>query len=485
MKNLFYSLIALCSLTLSAQEKTFSFDKKVSYEIKIPEGYEMFIMPDMLNLNFYIGKDALLGNSDGDSSFTGFKTSAFFTTNNRFFDVTTNSLENVLKIKSPSYYGEDYDSNNYQAYSENFFDKNGKLYKLNTTNTINGYSCNNYEYQTIEEDSIRKTIICIDEKNSINNAKFLLPKQNVNGLIVSASEQDTKFGFFIKKVQDSKLNVEFDEKKSIEIYNEELAKSKSEYEQMYSGVDSITSAIEDYTYDNSYEDPIYLYSSYATSENENVNNVFNTIASLSYSILNQDNDYNGVKDFERSKAIKVSEESSKQVVKQFRKNGLINNSEAIEINKFFKELYKDAKEFKLTHSTVTSDDISSAVDEIAADLADEAYIESYSSNYKTMDINSVELAIEQTDSEYFKNIAPNYCKDLKNNIPAFTDKSLKNLVHNYAGQICDLYIYNSGFVDLESTLDALRKSVWEVSKKYDSMSKSDQEKLKSFLDTLD
>lgn len=486
MKNLFYSLFVLCSLTLSAQEKTFSFDKKVSYNIIVPDDYLTFVNPESLNINFYSGKDALIGNSDGVSLYDQFNTSGFFTTNNKFFDVSINSLENNLVLKSPSYYP-DYPEEMFLPYTDNFFGKTIKTVKLNTTDSYNGYSCNNYEISFENDSDTKKNILCVDEKNAINNAIILFPNQNINGLIVklNTEENESKTGLLINAVKNVDFKVTFDEKKAIDIYNEELAKSKAEYEQMNSGVDSITTVLEDSYFDNSYEDPIYLYSSYATSENENVNNVFNTIASLTYSILNQDNDYDGVKDFERNKGIKVAEESSKQIVKQFRKNGLINKSEAKEINIFFNELYKDAKEFKLTQSTVNRDDISSAVDEIAADLAEEAYIESYSSNYKSMDISSVELAIEQTDLDYFKNLAPNYCKDLKNNIPAFSDKSLKNLVHNYAGQICDLYIYNSGNVDLEATLDALRKSVWEVSKKYDSMSKSDQEKMKTFLDSLD
>lgn len=479
MKNLFYSFIALSSLTLSGQEKVFSFDKKVAYEIKAPEEYLLLMTPEGLNLNLYSGKDAVLGNSEGSYSFNGFLTNAFLATNNKFFDVSINSLENVLSIKTANYYN-DYDQDYYKPYSEDFFGKISKLTNLKTTETYNGFTCNNYQVEIAIQETVKTQTFCVDHSSKINNAKMMIPNQNINGLIIKFIDENNS-GLFIKKITDSNLKVTFDEKNAIEKYNEELAKIKAEYDASYAVDDTVTAAFDDYI-DNSFDDPIISYSSYATSENEKVNNVFNTIASLTYYIVTQDNDYDGVKDFDRSKAIKTSEESTKQTVKQFRKNGFINKGEEKELNKLFKEFYKDAKDFKL----ITNGE-SSRIYQLEDAIADSSvYIfEDYVSDYKNADITDVSLAVEEPEAEKYLTMAPNHCKNLKNNIPDFSDKNLKNAVYNYVGQVCDLYIYNSGYVGLAVTIDALRKSVLDINTKYETMKKEDKEKLNKFLNSLD
>lgn len=480
MKKLFYSLFALCSLTLSAQEKTYSFDKKVSYNIKIPNEYLLIDTKD-LNMNLYISKDAILGNSDGNYYFDGFTTNAFLATNNKFFDVTVNSLENNLQIKTPTYYDGVYDDY-YQPYSDNFFGKIGKITHLNTTETFNGFTCHNYQVEITENDSTKVNTFCIDHTSKINNAKLMLPNQNINGLIVKYIDSDAN-GLYIKKIADSNIKVTFDEAKSIEKYNQVLADNKKEYENYLSSADSIVNPTDDYVFDNSYYDPINLYSNYATSESENVNNVFNTIASFTYYVVQQDANYDGDKDFDRSKAIKTSEESTKQIVRQFKKNGLINKSEAKELNNLFNEYFNDAKNFKFEQvsqlATDSFDETDTSVANVATDFS------SYSSEYKKLDLNDISLAIDQPEIEIFLQSAPKHCKDLKNNIPSFSDNKLFNLVYNYTGQVCDLYIYNSGYVALESTIDAIRKSVLELNNSYESMTKEDKEKLKRFLNSLD
>ncbi|MBQ0147491.1 MAG: hypothetical protein KBS93_03420 [Flavobacteriaceae bacterium] len=487
MKKLFYSLFALCSLTLSAQDKTFSFDKKVNYEIKVPEEYLTFLSLENLNINFYSGKEGLLGHSEGALSFYGFNTTGFFTTNNKFFDVKVNSLENILSIDFPQYYYNGLEQMN-QPYNDNFFGKIQSFKKLNTTENYNGYTCNNFEFEVLENDELKTNTVCIDEKNTINNAKFLIPNQKVNGLIVKLVDHSSN-GLFIKSVNNSSLKVTFDEKKSIEDYNQELAKLKAEYESNYTNeiVDSVATDVEDYLLDNRYDDPILAYYNYANSDNEKVNSAFNTIVTLPYSIMQQDSDYDNEFDYDRLKALKTSEASTKQIVKQFSKNGLINKSEAKELNNIFKKLYKDAKDFKLIKGQNLSDLNNEAMyiaDSAAVSFEDYIFDE-YSSQYKAIDIKDISLAIDNETSESFLKMAPKHCQDLKTNVPAFSDKNLKNLVYNYVGQVCDLYIYHSGNVGLVSTIDALRKSVLEIYMKYDSISKEDKETLKIYLDSLD
>lgn len=99
------------------------------------------------------------------------------------------------------------------------------------------------------------------------------------------------------------------------------------------------------------------------------------------------------------------------------------------------------------------------------------YYDPYESTYKTDDISVIDLAINNPDVKEYLKIAPKHCTDLKTKIPTFSDKDLGNLVYNYAGQVCDLYIYNSGSVGLPETVNALRKSVLEINNKTDKLTK--------------
>lgn len=479
MKKLFYSLFALSSLTISAQEKTFTFDQKVSYDIKIPEEYQLFIDPTGLNLNFYVGKDALLGNSDDPTGYTRFETDGFFTTAHKFYDVEINSLENLLRIKAPAYYGEE---ETYQPYTDYFFGKINRLTRLNTSETFNGYTCSHFEIDLVENDDVKKNFICIDEKNPINNAQFLIPNQQINGLIVKYTDQDSS-GMYIRSTSKSAVKVLFDEKKSIQNYQDKLNKLKADYAEgivMDTASVNVDEAYADYQFD----DPIFSYSNYATSEHENVNKIFNILASFAYAIVQNDDNYDGEKDFERSKALKTSEESTKQAIKQFKNNGLVNKSEAKELNNLFKTFYKDAKEFKpVQHvdANYAAEDVSFAEDFIINPEDFETYV----SAYKNLDLDMVSLAIDDPSLKNYLSNAPDYCQNITQNLPNFSDKHLKNLVYNYAGQVCDLYIYTSGHVDLPSTIDAVRKSVLEINSTYESLSDDDKKKLKTYLDSLD
>ena len=488
MRNLFYSIIALCSVTAFGQEKTYSFDKKVSYKISVPDEYSDYLGTKEMYFINYISKDALLGTFDGyineySSSANTFNQESFFIQNNRVFDVFTNSLENRLSIKIPSYYegiGDKY----LQPYDNNFLGDFSSIKNLNSTQTINGYKCSEFEVLTKNEYEEKAISICVDEKNAISNVNYLLPKSNLKGLLVRLDAGDFN-GFTIDKISNSTAKISFDEKKEIERFTQEATKRKEEYEKLYAGsaVDSAVAAEAVYA-DNRYNDPLISYYSYATSDNENVNSAFNTIASLGYNMIQKDDNYDGVFDYDRTKALKTAEASTKQIIKQYKKNGLINGEETKELNKLFKKYYQDAKEFKLEEN-LDADYATVAVDSAVA-VTDYAEVyEPYSSSYKTSDIGVVSLAIDNEYLESYMKVAPEYCKNLKTKIPTFSDKDLGNLVYNYAGQVCDLYIYNSGNVSLNGTIDALRKSVLEINNKYEKLKKEDKEKLTTFLNSLD
>ncbi|MGU9938320.1 hypothetical protein ACNFNZ_07045 [Empedobacter brevis] len=484
MKTLFYSILTLCSLTAFGQEKTYSFDKKVSYKINLPDEYRVYLegQKELLFVT-YITKDAVLGTSEGGPYVSGsFNKESFFIHNNRFFDVYANSLENQLSIKAPYYY-EGVSEDNLKPYSDNLFEKFVSVKNLNSSATINGYTCNEYELTSKTEFENKTSTLCIDEKNAINNVAIMFPQIKLKGLLVRYDAGDFN-GLTIQNIANSNVKVTFDEKKEIENFTNEIAKKKLEYDNLMAAVDS-TSPAAAYTPDNRYEDPIINYYTYQTSDNNNINNLFGTIASLNYSLVYTDNDYDGNPDIDRSAALSTAQGSTTQLIKQFKKNKLANKSEVKELNNLFKTYFDDAKKFKLTEVSSDYEEAAVAVDSAVSAVSMADYYDPYISAYKTTDINTIDLAIDNPNVQDFMKIAPEHCKDLKTKIPTFTDKELGNLVYNYTGQVCDLYIYQSGSVGLPETIDAMRKSVLEINNKYDKLKKDDKEKLATFLNSLD
>ncbi|WP_313096032.1 hypothetical protein [Empedobacter sp.] len=488
MKTLFYSILTLCSLTAFGQEKTYSFDKKVSYKINLPEEYQTYLdgQKDLFFVT-YISKDAVLGTSEGGPYTSGsFNKDAFFINNSKFFEVYANSLENQLSIKAPYYY-EGISDDNLKPYSDNLFEKFISVKNLNSSTTINGYKCNEYELTSKTDFETKSSTLCVDEKNAINNVAIMFPQTKLKGLLIRYDAGDFN-GLTIQNIANSNVKVTFDEKKEIESFTNELAKKKQEYDNMMSSVDTAYAAeAVAYSPDNRYEDPIINYYNYQTSESDNVNSLFGTVASLNYSLIYNDSDYDGNPDIERSKALATAQGSTNQLVKQFKKNKLANKSEVKELNNLFKTYFDDAKKFKLTEVSTDYDEAAVAVDSAVAatEVSLAEYYDPYTSAYKTTDISKIDLAIDNPDIQDFMKVAPEHCKNLKAKIPTFTDKDLGNLVYNYAGQVCDMYIYQSGSVALSGTIDAIRKSVLEINNKYDKLKKEDKDKLTTFLNSLD
>ncbi|MBS7333228.1 MAG: hypothetical protein KIG88_06505, partial [Weeksellaceae bacterium] len=93
MKNLFCSLLTICSFTLLAQENTYSFNQKLVYDYNVSDELtDMYPIDDVLEnkLSIYIGNESLLGHSDNDFLFEGFNSSAFLITKEYYYDVRLN-----------------------------------------------------------------------------------------------------------------------------------------------------------------------------------------------------------------------------------------------------------------------------------------------------------------------------------------------------------------------------------------------------------
>lgn len=488
MKKLFCSLFAFCSLTLIAQEKTYNFNHKISYQYSVSDDIKALYGDEYFAdsfLNIYLGKDGILGHSTSDFLFDRFQSSAFLITPTRYYDVIFKSLENEIGIKTPTLL--DYSATDeHFPYDEEYFSKKNHLVALNRTETINGYTCN--YYQLNEENVDDTTTVCIDEKSKIDNVSFLIPHTDIKGLIVKLGSNSHGNSIIINQVKPSQLKLYFDENKAISDYQKNLEIVKNQYKEMYETPSEIEDTVTTYPYtaDNRYDDPLYNYYSYAQSDDLKINNLFTIMSSSAIAIVLMDNDYDNTYDFDRQSALKSVDASTKKTIQLFKKHGLIDKNEAKELNNLFTKYYNDAKAFVLVKDTASLDIVSEdGLWNLNDSIEEAAALASYQSLYKQSSLDEINLAIHELNAPYYMEYTPNYCKDLKIQIPSFTDKSLKQIVYNYSGQICDLYLYNTGLIDVNSTVDAIRKSIWELSKNYDSYNKEDKEKLKKFLDSLD
>ncbi|MGM5629896.1 hypothetical protein O2K51_03255 [Apibacter raozihei] len=97
-------------------------------------------------------------------------------------------------------------------------------------------------------------------------------------------------------------------------------------------------------------------------------------------------------------------------------------------------------------------------DSVAVDSASVGFTH-YNSQYKTLKIESANLAVDQLekDSPYWEGL-PVYCKELDQKVSVFKNSSLKKHARDYAGQLCDLYLseIKEYSVDIKGTLDQIR-----------------------------
>lgn len=135
-------------------------------------------------------------------------------------------------------------------------------------------------------------------------------------------------------------------------------------------------------------------------------------------------------------------------------------------------------------------------DEYAADstaVLDSAYVSNYDwipnyeSTYKIDLKKEPDLAIDNPSNASYFSKMPAYCKDLKKNLPTFENKELGRHLHNYAGQVCDMYLtqFQNNTVAEKITLDEIRREVIYFLDIREKLNKSDQTKLDHYLKNLD
>ena len=114
-------------------------------------------------------------------------------------------------------------------------------------------------------------------------------------------------------------------------------------------------------------------------------------------------------------------------------------------------------------------------------------IAEYESTYKKADSEEPNLAVANLpDSEIWKGL-PKHCRKIEENLPKLDNKEFKKHLHNYVGQMCDMYITQSDYhsVAIKITLDEIRREVLYINENKEKLKSSDKKKVDQYLENLD
>lgn len=479
MKKINCLLICLSSTALFAQTKNvIEFNKKLNYKIEstdssYQEEYDNYVYSQLLAkdnakvslLSFYSKVDTGYGTNESN----------YIIANNWLVPISVSGITGQTSISTSS--------------GSKVLGDGKSLIKLERKGTFGTLSCQYYavlsENETVEETS-SYPCLCIDEKNKTNNVSVLFPESKLKGLLVSVepSGEDMKIVYQNLETTSVKLNVDVaKEIAAVEEYQAQIA-----IDTVYAEEAELT----DYVETNSlYDDPLYtLNYDYDEDYDYAIYQYFSAINSITANALNSAKEYNSEGIFSRDQVAKFYEKETKSLIKNLASTKLINSDQKKSMTNLVKEQNKLIKAFKpgeIVEETAYAVDSVAYATDAAADAADMyAYYTKYESSYQNENIEDVLLAFDGLSDEQLKENAPKYCNDLQNKVPDFQNKSLKKHVHNYVGQICDLYLYNNGGnVGYFETINSMRKSLIEIEKMRKDLTQKDQKLLLEFLKSLD
>lgn len=353
---------------------------------------------------------------------------------------------------------------------------------------INGTECTQYTLENNKE----KATVCIDEKSLYDNVSWMI--EGAKGLLLSLEMADAQ-GSISVELKDNKVA-----DLSLVLNDDDIHKSIDE-----SNLRAVQKEIDTYVNENKpsmvegiYEDDYYhnydILNDYYSSdayEKHDINKSYHLFPIIS-SVLNSfdyDSENNAS---QRAAKIAYIKKQYPFTLKNQYKNNFILKEEREKLERFFKDFIKEAEEWKPKEKKKSKADeeaeyaIASS-SQAVEDYSDDYYVFPYESfkNYDISEEPSLALT-EVAGNEKIMKAVPDFCKDLKNKIPTFENKELRKYVHNYLGQVCDMYLYqNGGSVDYYGTLGSMRKSFYEIEKLRPSLSKKDAQMLQDLLLSLD
>ena len=493
-KALILSVLAFAAFSGNAQEKTIKFDKKLEY-VSSSKDYEGNTS-EQLYLNDYYAPASKMSLFETTSFYSPEYASYSVVSNGKLLKLAGITLDGGLKKISGT---SAYVFPDMERYTK-VLSANLKLVKMDKKGKFGNFSCDYYSIEVNEElnneygsDFLNTVCFCIDTNNKVKNLKSILPNTNTDGLIVAFAEKESEDNvIYLKSINETNINIKLDFEKEYNTLKEAYAQYEEEINQPAdSAAWEATETMTAYT-DNYYNDPLCNYYTYFSALNTKLNYFANNLASSVCYMKNLDLDYDGTTDITRDQAIAIAEKQIGAALKQARKDKVFDKNDIKSLQEAFDKMFAEAKKFK--PSAVNEDssvDYAVADAAVTADAAMVAYetadiYRKYTSDYKQIKIDAVNLAAEMNDYGDISAYMPDYCTGLKSKVPDFKDNLLKKHVHNLVGQMCDLYLYQNGSaIDYYGTIDSMRKSLLEIENMREKLNKSDAKLLKEFLNSLD
>lgn len=480
MKKIIFVSALVLAFSGYAQKNQIEFDNVLEYSYKSNNLDE-----SQFKINYYLDATRKYNLLEIDSYGINKDYSVF--NNGKYLKINNIGFDRVLTISNDNYY---YFTRKLSI--ENFFNSNIVLESMNKKGNFMGLPCDFYAIKTdaTEENylTLENACFCIDTTNKVKNLKALLPNANIDGLILAYGSVDYPGEeFSLNTIR--KVNIKVDFNFNSEYEKQETAyklflKEKEEVFPTDSVTDSVSISAFDSYYNNYYNDPLCNNYEYFQELGENTKSYAYKFTNLGCDLSSLDSDYDGKPDMTRKQAIQIARKQSEVMVKQGRKTKIISKDEAKKLNKAFNKLFADATSFvpEVYTDEVIPTDVWDSVEEVEVDYG----YRNYSSDYKLIQIDNVSLAAENQLDNSVQNYMPDYCFELKQNVPNFKNENLKKHVYNLVGQICDLYLYqNGGSVDYFGTIDSMRKSLLEIENMRGELSKNDTKLLNEYLNSLD
>ena len=484
MKRIIYVSTLFLSLVGYAQKPQINFDNILEYNLKSSSGTDE--LNDFFKVKMYQSiSDKVLLFEAGDKNLKTYS----ILKDGKYLTVGAISLDRTINLPSESLYLLEKDTR-----ISNFFNSEIVLEKIHLKGEYNGRACDFYKFivdvNATNNDflPVENTCLCVDENSNVKNLKALFPNANIDGLILSYAHLEHKgeeFSLIETKKTNIKIDFDFDENYKLSLENYTKYKEEFETENQYYATDTVA-AVSDSYYNNYYNDPLCNGYQYFDDLDENTRNYALKFYNLGCDLATTDSDYDSKSDLTREQAIQIAKKQSEVMIKQGQKSKLISKEQTKLLAKAFEKLYKEAEAFVPVEYVEEGVDYTGDSSDWAVESVVDYGYRNYSSDYKSMQIDVVNLAAESQFDEVIKNYMPDYCSDLKNNIPNFSNQDLKTHVYNLVGQICDLYLYqNGGSVDYFVTIDSMRKSLLEIDNMRNKLSKNDIKLLNEYLNSLD
>lgn len=427
MKKLSLLLCLVGGLLFSQQEKTIKFNKKLSYYQVNDKG----VVNNEL-LDFYL--------SDSEYVLQSYPYSPYLTLydkeNKNTAVISIHPITQKVDIMMSSFGRMDYSI------------------KTEEVGNLNGRKCMFYKNEGWGK-------ACVDEQSKYDN--FSILNHQAKGEVLFFQEGDERLELQEKSDMDYTLIIDIEEiKKQIE-------------KQTIADSIEVANIIED-EYTPNY-DP--LFNPYMSKTFNEYGNSPETNKAYDYAIRFSTFGYTTD---ERDKEVNFLKKSYKSYAKNLHSAGLVDKNERKELVNILERFIQEVENYVPSQIVDNQEYINEAVD------YNFNFYTPYQSVYKDEKVEkNMPLALNDilNDEKIVKNM-PNFCSNLPNTIPNFENENLSLHLHNYLGQLCDLYLYqNGGAVGYFETLNSMRKSLLEIELIQSSLSEKDKIILTNIIKNLD